>query len=73
MPGRKALVKSDVEYEIVLIDATETPLSYLKKAKMLLFWKKKKRTLKTQLIVDKNGYRIKSFLFPDNVYGHSII
>jgi len=26
LPGKKALVKSDMEYEIVLIDATETPI-----------------------------------------------
>jgi len=25
LPGRKALLKSDMEYELVLIDATETP------------------------------------------------
>ena len=26
LPGRKALLKSDMEYELVLIDATETPI-----------------------------------------------
>jgi hypothetical protein len=26
LPGKKALLKSDVEYEVVLIDATETPV-----------------------------------------------
>jgi len=26
LPGRKALLKSDVEYEVILIDATETPV-----------------------------------------------
>jgi hypothetical protein len=26
LPGRKALLKSDMEYEVVLIDATETPI-----------------------------------------------
>jgi len=31
LPGRKALLKSDVEYELVLIDATETPIERLKK------------------------------------------
>jgi hypothetical protein len=25
LPGRKALVKSDIQYELVLVDATETP------------------------------------------------
>ena len=31
MPGRKALLKSDMEYEVVLIDATETPIERPKK------------------------------------------
>ena len=26
LPGRKALLKSDVEYDVILIDATETPI-----------------------------------------------
>lgn len=33
LPGRKSLVKSDVEYDIVLIDATETPIERPKKSK----------------------------------------
>jgi Helix-turn-helix of DDE superfamily endonuclease len=33
LPGRKALLKSDVEYEVVLIDATETPIERPKKSK----------------------------------------
>ena len=33
LPGRKALLKSDVEYEVVLIDATETPIERPKKDK----------------------------------------
>jgi transposase len=31
LPGRKALLKSDREYEVVLIDATETPIERPKK------------------------------------------
>lgn len=31
LPGRKALLKSDMEYEVVLIDATETPIERQKK------------------------------------------
>lgn len=31
LAGRKALVKSDMEYEVVLIDATETPIERPKK------------------------------------------
>jgi hypothetical protein len=42
LPGRKALLKSDVEYEVVLIDATETPIERPKKAKALLFREEEK-------------------------------
>lgn len=31
LPGRKALIKSDYEYEVVLIDATESPIERPKK------------------------------------------
>jgi hypothetical protein len=33
LSGRKALLKSDMEYEIVLIDATESPIERPKKSK----------------------------------------
>ena len=33
LPGRKALLKSDMDYELVLIDATETPIERPKKNK----------------------------------------
>lgn len=33
LPGRKALLKSEMEYELVLIDATETPIERPKKDK----------------------------------------
>jgi len=33
LPGRKALLKSDIEYEVILIDATETPIERPKKNK----------------------------------------
>ena len=42
LPGRKALLKSDVEYEVVLIDATETPIERPKKTKTILFRQKEK-------------------------------
>jgi hypothetical protein len=32
LPGKKALLKSDMKYEIVLIDATETPVERPKKS-----------------------------------------
>ena len=31
LPGRKALLKSDIEYEVVLVDASESPIERLKK------------------------------------------
>jgi Helix-turn-helix of DDE superfamily endonuclease len=31
LPGRKALLKSDIEYEVILIDASETPIERPKK------------------------------------------
>ncbi len=33
LPGRKTLVKSDMEYDVILIDATETPIERPKKNK----------------------------------------
>lgn len=33
LPGRKALLESNIEYEVVVIDATETPIERPKKSK----------------------------------------
>jgi hypothetical protein len=33
LPGRKTLLKGDVEYEVVLIDASETPIERPKRGK----------------------------------------
>lgn len=33
LPGRKALLKSDTEYELILVDATESPIERPKKSK----------------------------------------
>ena len=33
LPGRKALLKSDMEYEVVLVDATGSPIERSKKSK----------------------------------------
>ncbi len=33
LPGRKALLKSDTEYEVILVDATESPIERPKKSK----------------------------------------
>ena len=35
LPGRKELLKSDMEYEVVLIDATKTPIERPKKDKSI--------------------------------------
>ena len=41
LPGRKVLLKSDMEYEVILIDATETPIERPKKRRV----KNKKRNI----------------------------
>lgn len=33
LPGRKALLKTDMEYEVMLVDATESPIERPKKSK----------------------------------------
>jgi len=45
LPGRKALVKSDNEYEIILIDATESPIERPKKNSANSILARKKDTL----------------------------
>jgi hypothetical protein len=44
LPGRKALLKSEMEYEVVLIDATETPIERPKKNKNVSTQVKRKGT-----------------------------
>ena len=44
LPGRKELLKSDMEYEVVLIDATETPIERPKKDKNAIILEKRKDT-----------------------------
>lgn len=44
LPGRKALLKSDVEYEVVLIDATETPIERPNKNKNTFILAKRRDT-----------------------------
>jgi len=41
LPGRKALLKSETEYEVALVDATETPVERPKKTAEALFWQEK--------------------------------
>lgn len=42
LPGRRELLKSDVEYEVILIDATETPVERPKKSKENIILAKRK-------------------------------
>lgn len=44
LPGKKALLKSGVEYEVVLIDATETPIERPKKNKNTFIREKRRDT-----------------------------
>jgi len=44
LPGRKALLKSDMSYEVVLIDTTETPIERPKKSKDIFIQEKRKST-----------------------------
>ena len=41
LPGSKALLKSDIEYELVLIDATESPIERPKKDKSAFIQEKR--------------------------------
>ena len=45
LPGRKVLPKSDIKYEIVLIDATETPIQRAKKDRNIIIQEKRKDIL----------------------------
>jgi len=45
LPGRKALLKSDIEYDVVLIDTTETPIERPKKSKSIFIQEKRKNIL----------------------------
>ncbi len=45
LPGRKELLKSDMEYEVLVIDATETPVERQKKSKKDFIQEKRKSTV----------------------------
>ena len=44
LPGRKALEKSDMQYEVILIDASETPIERPKKNNAFSIQARKKDT-----------------------------
>ncbi len=58
VPGRKELLKSDIAYDVIVIDATETPIQRPKKQKRYYSGKKKKHTIKTQVVVDKSSKKV---------------
>ncbi|XVN40608.1 MAG: IS5 family transposase [Rickettsia endosymbiont of Argas persicus] len=59
LPGRKVLMKNDMDYEVVLVDATESPIESPKKNKSYIIQEKKKRhTLKTQVVVNKKTKQV---------------
>lgn len=45
LPGRKALMKGDMDYEVVLVDATESPIERPKKNKSYTIQEKRKDIL----------------------------
>ena len=45
LPGRKALLKSDMEYETILMDVTESPIERPKKSKDIITLGKRKNIL----------------------------
>lgn len=45
LPGRKELLKRDVSYEVILVDATETPIERPKKDRSVFTQARKKDTL----------------------------
>jgi len=44
LPGRKSLIKSDMDYEVILIDATESPIQRPKKDKSAITRVRRKDT-----------------------------
>jgi len=44
LPGRKVLLKSDMEYEVILIDATQSPIERPKKNKNIFTLARKRNT-----------------------------
>lgn len=45
LPGRKELLKSDVSYEVILVDATETPIERPKKDRSIFIQARKRDIL----------------------------
>ncbi|MEK7306056.1 MAG: IS5 family transposase [Nitrospirota bacterium] len=59
LPGKKKLSASQFNYEVVLIDATETPIERPKKKQRKYYSGKKKRhSLKTQMVLNRTTRQI---------------
>lgn len=59
LPRRKALLKSDIQYEVVVIDATECPVERpQKKQRKWYSGKKKRHKQKAQVVADKETGKI---------------
>jgi DDE superfamily endonuclease/Helix-turn-helix of DDE superfamily endonuclease len=58
LPGRKTVAAGERTFDIVLIDATETPIERPKKQRRYFSGKKKRHTLKTQLVAEKSTRRV---------------
>jgi hypothetical protein len=58
LPGKKALLKPDTCYEVVLIDATEAAIERPKKTAKLLLRQEKTTHNKVQVVVDKSSKHI---------------
>jgi hypothetical protein len=59
LPGRKVLLKSDTDIEVVIIDAAETPIERPKKDRDFgTPVKKKRHTMKAQVVVNKKTKEI---------------
>jgi hypothetical protein len=64
LPGKKELWKEESQYEIILIDAAETPIERPKtNQKHYYSGKKKRHTLKTQIVTDKKTHTVICLFF----------
>ena len=54
LPGRKALRESDMEYEVIIVDATEPEIERPKKTEEILFGEEKETHNKDRNIINKN-------------------
>lgn len=53
LPGKKKLLESNHKIEVIVVDVTESPWATKKKQKLYYSGKKKRHTLKSQVVVDQ--------------------